>query len=79
MKKPNLRRALDLEKAQLSAAYPDLVMAMHPDGRGIVTGRLCVAEDIGYTVQLLVPIEYPRREPILLIRHKERTSSSIQS
>jgi len=71
MKKPNLRRALDLEKAQLSAAYPDLVMAMHSDGSGIVTGRLRVAEDIGYTVQLFVPIEYPRREPILVCKREE--------
>ena len=71
MRKPNHRWNLDLEKARLSAAYPDLVMAVHSDGSGMVTGRLDVAEDICYTVQLFIPAEYPRHEPILFCKPEE--------
>jgi hypothetical protein len=71
MRKPNHRWNLDLEKARLSTAFPELVMALHSDGSGIVTGRLRVAGDIGYTVQLFVPKEYPAREPILICKPDE--------
>lgn len=71
MRKPNHRWNLDQENARLSVAFPELVMAVHSDGSGIVTGRLSVAGDIGYTVQLVVPIEYPAREPILICKQDE--------
>lgn len=71
MRKRNHRRDLEVEGERLSAAFPDLVMTVHCDDTGIVSGRLSVAEDIDYTVQMLVPVEYPKMEPILICKQDE--------
>lgn len=67
MKQPARLEELEEEGRLLSSTFPSLRLDLVPDGRGIVTGHVEVADGVAYTVEMLVPTDYPDYEPILIV------------
>ena len=55
------------EMKLLCTAYPTLSYHLSPDGGGLVTGTLEIADDVSYSVKIFVPVEYPDNEPVLFV------------
>lgn len=62
---------VDRERSRIRQAFPDLFLDTTTGGEAIVTGVITVASDLGYTTHLVVPHDYPRREPSLKCNPKE--------
>lgn len=61
----NKLQFLEEEAELLRQSYPSLTLSICNDGSSIVTGSLEIEHGISYTVELYLPKEYPRHEPIL--------------
>lgn len=59
------------EGERLSVCFPGLSLLIAPDGGGIVSGSIEVSKSIRYTIELLIPREYPQHEPIFFCNKKE--------
>ena len=67
MNRAERHQQLNEEMNRLSAPFPTVEGQLAPDGGGLVTGSLEVANGISYSIRLLVPVEYPDQEPVLFV------------
>lgn len=71
MNRTDRLQRLEIEGQRLSLRFPGLTVAFDPQGRGVVSGRINVSDEIRYTVLMILPAEYPNMEPVVFCKANE--------